>query len=62
MKSQLPHIAPLGWEHISLTGDYVWTLLDGLKANFRPLPHRAVAVPAKWFNLNSSNYSMHYAS
>jgi hypothetical protein len=18
------HIAPLGWEHISLTGDYVW--------------------------------------
>ena len=18
------HVAPLGWEHISLTGDYVW--------------------------------------
>jgi hypothetical protein len=32
----LTHVAPLGWEHISLTGDYVWT-----KANpvvpFRPL-------------------------
>jgi len=20
----LPHVAPLGWEHIALTGDYVW--------------------------------------
>jgi hypothetical protein len=20
----LPHIAPLGWEHINLTGDYIW--------------------------------------
>ena len=20
----LAHIAPLGWEHIGLTGDYVW--------------------------------------
>ena len=19
------HVAPLGWEHIGLTGDYVWT-------------------------------------
>jgi hypothetical protein len=19
------HVAPLGWEHISLTGDYIWT-------------------------------------
>lgn len=37
MKSQIPHMAPLGWEHISLTGDYVWTLLDGLKGSFRPL-------------------------
>jgi len=23
--SLLPHVAPLGWEHISLTGDYVWS-------------------------------------
>jgi len=21
----LRHVAPLGWEHISLTGDYIWT-------------------------------------
>jgi TnpA family transposase len=20
----LPHLAPLGWEHINLTGDYIW--------------------------------------
>jgi TnpA family transposase len=20
----LPHISPLGWEHINLTGDYIW--------------------------------------
>ncbi len=23
-----PHIAPLGWEHISLTGDYSWNVDD----------------------------------
>ena len=32
----LAHVAPLGWEHIALTGDYVWT--DGDAApGFRPL-------------------------
>jgi Tn3 transposase DDE domain-containing protein len=20
----LPHLVPLGWEHVNLTGDYVW--------------------------------------
>jgi hypothetical protein len=20
----MKHVAPLGWEHISLTGDYIW--------------------------------------
>jgi Tn3 transposase DDE domain len=24
----LAHVAPLGWEHIGLTGDYVWTAPD----------------------------------
>jgi TnpA family transposase len=33
----LAHIAPLGWEHISLTGDYVWTPIDDLKGSFRAL-------------------------
>jgi hypothetical protein len=34
----LPHLAPLGWQHINLTGDYIWTKpprLDG--DGFRPL-------------------------
>ena len=32
----LAHVAPLGWEHIALTGDYVWTSANPL-ATFRPL-------------------------
>jgi TnpA family transposase len=34
----LPYLAPLGWQHINLTGDYIWTEslpLDG--EGFRPL-------------------------
>jgi TnpA family transposase len=34
---QLSHIAPLGWEHISLTGDYTWTALDSFTEEYRPL-------------------------
>jgi TnpA family transposase len=33
----LAHIAPLGWEHISLTGDYVWPSLSSNQSSFRPL-------------------------
>jgi TnpA family transposase len=42
----LAHVAPLGWEHISLTGDYVWTAavpgapfrpLRGVRSTFRSL-------------------------
>ena len=32
----LAHIAPLGWEHISFNGDYVWPS-QPLKQGFRPL-------------------------
>jgi TnpA family transposase len=32
----LAHVAPLGWEHIGLTGDYVWTDPNPV-APFRPL-------------------------
>ncbi len=34
----LPHISPLGWEHINLTGDYIWQQ-DKLveQGKFRPL-------------------------
>ncbi|WFU51535.1 Tn3 family transposase [Sinorhizobium terangae] len=31
----IKHIAPLGWQHISLTGDYIWTPTEGLE--LRPL-------------------------
>ena len=34
----LPHLSPLGWEHINLTGDYIWQqnkLLE--QGKFRPL-------------------------
>jgi Tn3 transposase DDE domain len=32
----LPHISPLGWEHVNLVGDYIWnpsqtTTLDDLR-------------------------------
>jgi Tn3 transposase DDE domain len=34
----LKHLSPLGWEHISLTGDYVWNPGGGPKrGQFRPL-------------------------
>ena len=32
----LAHVAPLGWEHIALTGDYVWSAARP-KTGFRPL-------------------------
>jgi TnpA family transposase len=32
----LAHVAPLGWEHIALTGDYVWTN-NNAAPDFRPL-------------------------
>ena len=36
--SLLPHVAPLGWEHISLTGDYVWSDGQAIEAGrFRQL-------------------------
>ena len=34
----LPYLAPLGWQHINLTGDYIWT--ESLRPDgegFRPL-------------------------
>ena len=36
----LAHLSPLGWEHINLTGDYVWSLADKITENhdgYRPL-------------------------
>ena len=36
----LAHLSPLGWEHVNLTGDYVWASTDQATENpdgFRPL-------------------------
>jgi TnpA family transposase len=34
----LPHLAPLGWQHINLTGDYLWSDMTPLDSDgFRPL-------------------------
>ncbi|MDR3592441.1 MAG: Tn3 family transposase [Negativicutes bacterium] len=32
----LAHIAPLGWEHISFNGDYIWPS-EPIQGGFRPL-------------------------
>jgi hypothetical protein len=40
----LQHVSPLGWEHINLTGDYVWRQdRRGERGKFRPL--REVTSP-----------------
>ena len=37
----LPHISPLGWEHINLTGDYVWQQNKSVgQGQFRSLRNR----------------------
>jgi hypothetical protein len=34
----LQHLSPLGWEHINLTGDYVWRQSRKMEqGEFRPL-------------------------
>ena len=33
----LPHVAPLGWEHINLTGDYAWEASPSDGSDPRPL-------------------------
>src|ERR1700719_410292 len=39
----LAHIGPLGWEHISFSGDYVWPS-EPFKDGFRPLRNPRSAV------------------
>jgi TnpA family transposase len=43
----LRHVAPLGWEHIGLTGDYVWSAGDQPHAGtLRPLRQRQLLLAA----------------
>ncbi len=41
----LAHTSPLGWSHISLTGDYLWdqaaTAVDGFKVTAHPMRREA---------------------
>ncbi len=40
----LAHLSPLGWEHVNLTGDYVWGAQDNMSENITGMrPLRAVA-------------------
>jgi len=37
-EEHLQHLSPLGWEHISLTGDYIWNLKsNNVFEQLRPL-------------------------
>jgi Tn3 transposase DDE domain len=43
----LSHLSPLGWEHVNLTGDYVWVAEQSLSENIDGLrPPRAFAAPS----------------
>ena len=37
MDEELSHVAPLRWDHIALTGDYLWADVDAPGERFRPL-------------------------
>ncbi len=42
--SLLPHLSPVGWEHINLTGDYIWPQTKRIApGKFRPLRPTAQA-------------------
>ena len=51
----LVHLSPLGWEHINLTGDYIWQANRRVaKGHFRPLRQpREATVP--WFEAVQAN-------
>ena len=34
---KLSHVAPVRWDHIALTGDYLWADVDAPRERFRPL-------------------------
>ena len=42
----LAHLAPLGWQHINLTGDYLWGADTSLGPDgFRPLKGISASLP-----------------
>src|SRR5208337_4190829 len=50
----LAHIAPLGWEHITFNGDYIWPTVP-LKDGFRPLRNpRSPFLDAAWRRISGN--------
>ena len=43
MNEELSHVAPVRWDHIALTGDYLWSDVQTPRDRFRPL--QAGSVP-----------------
>jgi hypothetical protein len=44
----LAHIAPLGWQHVNLTGDYLWAAEPQIGPDgFRPLRTTAGRAPGR---------------
>jgi hypothetical protein len=43
----LQHLSPLGWQHINLTGDYLWTDPDAPSTALRPLLARCAPSKAR---------------
>src|SRR3546814_14809592 len=51
----LQHLSPLGWQHINLTGDYLWTDPDAPSSALRPLRQmHAVEGPATPYRISGS--------
>jgi len=42
----LQHLSPLGWQHVNLTGDYLWTDAEDATAKLRPLRQLAASARA----------------
>ncbi|MEO1183519.1 MAG: Tn3 family transposase, partial [Cyanobacteria bacterium J06636_27] len=41
----LQHLSPMGWEHINLTGDYIWNLKSASSFdNLRPLRTKKIKI------------------
>ena len=54
-----PHLSPLGWEHMNLTGDYNWRPNKQVEqGDFRPLPPlKARSATSIWTTTSTSSFS-----
>ena len=57
--SLLPHLSPLSWEHMNLTGDYNWRPNKQVaQGDFRPLPPlKARSATSIWTTTSTSSFS-----